>query len=196
LHTEGKNVKVSREQAAKHRERILDVAAKMFRERGFDGIGVADLMQQAGFTHGGFYGHFASKEALMAQACARAFAEKVALWHEERELDVDRPLASAATYYLTAAHRDDPGTGCPMATLASDVARQAPSIRRAFTEGLRQLVELLTAKLPGSSQAGKRRSALAAWATLVGALMLARAVDDPELSDEILHAVSASLSAL
>ena len=189
-------MKVSREQAAKHRERILDVAAKMFRERGFDGIGVADLMQQAGFTHGGFYGHFASKEALMAQACARAFAEKVALWHEERELDVDRPLASAATYYLTAAHRDDPGTGCPMATLASDVARQAPSIRRAFTEGLRQLVELLTAKLPGSSQAGKRRSALAAWATLVGALMLARAVDDPELSDEILHAVSASLSAL
>jgi TetR/AcrR family transcriptional repressor of nem operon len=189
-------VKVSREQAAKHRERILDVAIKRFRERGFDGIGVADLMQQAGFTHGGFYGHFSSKEELMAQACTRAFAEKAALWQEERELDVDRPLASVAKYYLTAEHRDDPGSGCPMATLAIDVSRQAPPVRRAFTEGLRQLVELLTAKLPGSSQAAKRRRALAAWATLVGALMLARAVDDPELSDEMLHAVSASLSAL
>jgi TetR/AcrR family transcriptional regulator, transcriptional repressor for nem operon len=190
------NVKVSREQAAKHRERILEVATKRFRERGFDGIGVADLMQQAGFTHGGFYGHFSSKEELMAQACTRAFAEKATLWQEERELDVDRPLASVAKYYLTAEHRDDPGSGCPMATLAIDVSRQAPPVRRAFTEGLRQLVEFLTAKLPGSSQAAKRRRALAAWATLVGALMLARAVDDPELSDEILHAVSASLSAL
>ena len=78
---------------------------------------------------------------------------------------------------------------------AIDVARQAAPVRRAFSEGLRQLVELLTAKLPGRSQAAKRRSALAAWATLVGALILARAVDDPDLSDEMLHAVSASLSA-
>ena len=77
-------MKVSREQAAKHRERILGVATKRFRERGFDGISVADLMQQAGFTHGGFYGHFSSKEELMAQACTRAFAEKAALWQEER----------------------------------------------------------------------------------------------------------------
>jgi TetR/AcrR family transcriptional regulator, transcriptional repressor for nem operon len=193
---EGNHMKVSREQAVKHRARILDVATKRFRERGFDGISVADLMQQAGFTHGGFYGHFSSKEELMAQACTRAFAEKAALWQEERELDVDRPLASLATYYLTAAHRDDPGSGCPMAALAIDVSRQAPPVRRAFTEGLRQLVELLTAKLPGRSQAAKRRSALAAWATLVGALILARAVDDPDLSDEMLHAVSASLNAL
>jgi TetR/AcrR family transcriptional regulator, transcriptional repressor for nem operon len=193
---EGNHMKVSREQAVKHRARILDVATKRFCEHGFDGIGVADLMQQAGFTHGGFYGHFSSKEELMAQACTRAFAEKAALWQEERELDVDRPLASLATYYLTAAHRDDPGSGCPMAALAIDVSRQAPPVRRAFTEGLRQLVELLTAKLPGRSQAAKRRSALAAWATLVGALILARAVDDPDLSDEMLHAVSASLSAL
>jgi TetR/AcrR family transcriptional repressor of nem operon len=190
------NVKVSREQAAKNRERILEVAAKMFRERGFDGIGVADLMHQAGFTHGGFYGHFSSKEELMAQACARSFAEKVALWHEERELDVDRPLASAAKYFLTAEHRDDPGTGCPTATLAIDVSRQAPPIRRAFTDGLRRLVEFLTAKLPPGSQAAKRKKALFAWATLVGAMMLARAVDDPEFSDEILNAVSESMSDL
>jgi TetR/AcrR family transcriptional repressor of nem operon len=189
-------VKVSREQAAKNRERILEVAAKLFRERGFDGIGVADLMHQAGFTHGGFYGHFASKEELMAQACARSFAEKISLWHDERELDVDRPLASAAKYYLTAGHRDDPGTGCPTATLAIDVSRQAPPIRRAFTEGLRQLVEFLTEKLPGRSKAAKRRKALFAWATLVGAMILARAVDDPELSDEILSAVSESISTL
>lgn len=189
-------MKVSREQAAKNRERILEVAAKLFRERGFDGIGVADLMRQAGFTHGGFYGHFSSKEELMAQACARSFAEKVALWHEKRELDVDRPLASAAKYYLTAEHRDNPGTGCPTATLAIDVSRQAPPIRRVFTEGLRQLVECLTAKLPGNSRAAKRKKALSAWAALVGAMILARAVDEPELSDEILCAVADSISAL
>ena len=189
-------MKVSREQAAQNRERILAVAAQRFRERGFDGIGVADLMKQAGFTHGGFYGHFASKEELMAQACAHAFAEKVALWYDERELDVERPLASVATYFLTAEHRDDPGTGCPTATLAIDVSRQAPSIRRAFTDGLRQLVEFLTAKLPGRSKVAKRRKALAAWSTLVGAMMLARAVDDPDLSDEILNAVAAFISDL
>lgn len=189
-------MKVSREQAAKNRERILEVAANMFRERGFDGIGVADLMKQAGFTHGGFYGHFASKEDLMAQACARAFADKVALWYEERELDADRPLASAAQYYLTAEHRDDPASGCPTATLAIEVARQAPPVRRAFTDGLRQLVEFLTTKLPGGSQAAKRQKALAAWSTLAGAMMLARAVDDPELSDEILNAASESISDL
>jgi TetR/AcrR family transcriptional repressor of nem operon len=168
----------------------------MFRERGFDGIGVADLMKQAGFTHGGFYGHFASKEDLMAQACAYSFAQKISLWHEDRELDADRPLASAAKYYLTPEHRDHPATGCPTATLATDVSRQAPSIRRAFTEGLQQLVEFLAAKLPGSSKAVKRKKALAAWATLAGAMMLARAVDDPEFSDEILNAASESINDL
>ena len=118
----------------------------------------------------------------MAQACTRAFAEKAALWQEERELDVDRPLASVAKYYLTAEHRDDPGSGCPMATLAIDVSRQAPPVRRAFTEGLRQLVAFPTAKLPGSSQAAKRRRALAAWATLVGALMLAKAISGKDVT--------------
>jgi TetR/AcrR family transcriptional repressor of nem operon len=189
-------VKVSREQSLRNRERILEVAATMFRERGFDGIGVADLMKRAGFTHGGFYGHFTSKEDLMAQACAQAFAEKVALWYEKRELDADRPLASAAKYFLTTAHRDDPGTGCPTATLAIDVSRQGPSVRHAFTDGLRELVEFLTSKLPGRSKAVKRQKALFAWAALAGAMMLARAVDDPEFSDEILNAVTASISDL
>jgi TetR/AcrR family transcriptional repressor of nem operon len=147
-------VKVTRQQAEKNRQRIVDVAARMFREHGFAGIGVAELMKQAGFTHGGFYGQFASKADLMAQACAQAFADKVSLWHEARELDVDRPLASAAQYFLTAAHRDDPGTGCPTAN---------------------------------------RQRALCAWSTLVGAMILARAVDDPDFSDEILQAVSESI---
>jgi TetR/AcrR family transcriptional repressor of nem operon len=105
-------------------------------------------------------------------------------------------LASVATYYLSAGHRDDPGSGCPTATLAIDVSRQAPPIRRAFAEGLRHLVEFLTGKLPGRSQVAKRRQALFAWSTLVGTMILARAVDDPEFSDEILSAVSESLSTL
>jgi TetR/AcrR family transcriptional repressor of nem operon len=181
-------MKVSREQAAQNRERIVKQAARLFRERGFDGIGVADLMREAGFTHGGFYGHFASKEDLMAEACSQAFADKAAQWTNERELDSQHPLASAAAYYLASGHRDDPGDGCPLATLAVDAARQTPPVRRAFQAGFERLVAFFVNVLPGRSRAAKRRKALSAWSTLVGAMVLARAVKDPGLSDEILAA--------
>src|ERR1043165_9265950 len=113
-------MKVSREQAARNRERILDTAAQLFRERGFDGIGVADLMKAAGLTHGGFYGHFASKEDLMAQACTRASARSRGLWTKLAERAPDDPLSEIAGVYLTSKHRDNPGEGCLMAALASE----------------------------------------------------------------------------
>ena len=188
----GTTVKVSREQAAKNRQHILDVAARLFRERGFGGVGVADLMHQAGFTHGGFYGHFSSKDDLMAQACQHACAEKMSLWGEERDIDAGQPLASVASHYLTPRHRDDPGTGCPLAALAVDVSRQGSPTQQAFTDGLQGLVELLMAKLPGKDQAAKRKEALSTWSTLVGAMVLSRAVNDPRLSDEILNAAAES----
>src|SRR5437870_9078504 len=113
-------MKVSREQAAQNRERILHAAAQLFRERGFEGVGVADLMKEAGLTHGGFYGHFSSKEDLMAQACARASARSRSLWSKLAERSPQDPLSEIAGVYLTSRHRDNPGEGCLMAALATD----------------------------------------------------------------------------
>jgi TetR/AcrR family transcriptional repressor of nem operon len=186
-------MKVSREQAAENRERILNVAARLFRERGFDGIGVADLMKNAGLTHGGFYGHFSSKEDLMAQACARAIADSLDAWNRRADRATESPLSAVTTSYLSTRHRDNPGSGCLLAALGADVSRQGPPVRRTVTEGLRSFVEILARLVPGKSKAAKRQKALATYAGLVGAVVLARAVDDPELSREILQAVSTSI---
>jgi TetR/AcrR family transcriptional repressor of nem operon len=188
----GRQMRVSREQAAGNRERILDVAAKLFREKGFDGIGVADLMGAAGLTHGGFYGHFASKEDLVAQACARALGRSVEAWARSAEQGTRSPMAVITASYLSAKHRDHPGSGCLLAALGTDVSRQGSSVRRAVTQGLLRLIELLTGIVPGRSPAAKRARALATMASLVGALVLARAVDDKALSEEILQATAVS----
>jgi TetR/AcrR family transcriptional regulator, transcriptional repressor for nem operon len=188
-------MKVSREQAAANRERILDVASKLFRERGLDGVGVADLMQEAGLTHGGFYGHFASKEDLMAQACERAFANSAAKWAKVCARADGKPIAAIAKSYLSAQHRDDPGSGCAVATLAVESARHGSKVRRAIASGVQALAEVLTDAIPGRSRAAKRRVALTSFASMVGAVVLARAVHDAELSEEILDAVSTSIEA-
>jgi len=182
-------MKVTREQAAANRERVLDAAAKLFRERGFGGIGVAELMKGAGLTHGGFYGQFASKDDLMAQACARGFEVSGAHWRKLAERAPDDPMAAIAAAYLSAAHRDHPGDGCVVAALGPEAARQAGPVRRAITEGVQSLVALVAQWVPGRSAAARRRQALATFASFVGALVLARAVDDPALSQEILAAV-------
>src|SRR3954467_8361612 len=104
-------MKVSREQAAQNRERILEAAAKLCRERGFEGIGVADLMREAGLTHGGFYGHFGSKEELMAEACTHALERSRALWAKRAAAHPDAPLEELARIYLHPRHRDNPGQG-------------------------------------------------------------------------------------
>src|SRR5438309_11707248 len=105
-------MKVSREQAARNRERIVETAAQRFRERGFEGIGVADLMKEAGLTHGGFYGHFSSKEDLIAEASARALAQSLALWGKLADRAPGDPLSALAGAYLISRHRDHPGAGC------------------------------------------------------------------------------------
>ncbi len=189
-------MKVSREQAAANRERILDIASELFRERGFDGIGVADLMKHAGLTHGGFYGHFSSKEDLMAQACDRALMESVAKWRRVSARADDKPLTAIVKAYLSTRTRDDPGAGCAIAALAVDASRHGPKVRRSFTEGVRSLVEILAEVVPGKSRVAKRKIALTTFAGMVGALILARAVDDPELSEEILSATAGSIQRL
>ena len=185
-------MKVSREQAAQNRERILDAAAQLFRERGFEGIGVADLMKTVGLTHGGFYGHFSSKDDLMAQACARALERSHDTWTRHAGRSSDEAVALIARGYLSGKHRDDPGAGCLLAALGSDVARQAPAVRHTVTEGLRRALDLLAHLVPGNSAKNKRQKAITAYASWVGALVMARAADDRLLSQEIMDAVLAS----
>jgi TetR/AcrR family transcriptional repressor of nem operon len=188
-------MKVSREQAAHNRERIVEAAAQLFRERGFDGIGVADLMNEAGLTHGGFYGHFSSKDDLIAEASARALTRSLALLSDLAERAPDDPLSAIAGAYLNNKHRDEPGTGCVLAALGSDLSRQGPGVRRAVTDHMRSAVELLTKLIPGRSRAVRRQKAISTYATLVGAMVIARAVDNRELSQEILNAARASVKA-
>ena len=188
-------MKVSREQADQNRERIVEAAAQLFRERGFDGIGVADLMKGAGFTHGGFYGHFSSKEDLMAAAAARALTGSLAAWSQLADRASGDPLSAVAGAYLTSRHRDNPGAGCLLAALGPDVSRQGPTVRHAVTDYVRSAVDLLTKLVQRKSKAARRRKAISTYATLVGAMVIARAVDDRALSQEILDAGLASVKA-
>src|SRR6185295_6645376 len=177
-------MRVTREQAEANREKIVAVASTLFRKHGFDGIGVADIMKKAGLTHGGFYGQFGSKDDLAAEACTSAL-QGVDTWISASEKG---GFEMAVKNYLTPEHRDDRANGCPFAALGSDIVRQPRTVRHAMTEGFRTTIDKLVRMLPGRSAQARRERALATMAGLVGALILSRAVDDSELSDQILEA--------
>lgn len=187
-------MRVSREKSVESRERILEAAASLFREKGFDGIGLADIMKAAGLTHGGFYGHFGSKEDLEAEALSLALARSGTVWSQLVDSAAARPLAALASYYLTPDHRESVGEGCAFAALGADTARKGERVRSALTAGLEPFLALLSNVVPGRSKVQRRRKAIATLAEMVGAIILARAVDDPALSDEILAATSRNLS--
>ena len=186
-------MRVSREKAAENRQRIIDAAGALFRAKGFAGIGVADIMRAADLTHGGFYGHFASKDDLAAQASRRALARSAAKWERIAAGSPKDAYAALLANYLTPTHRDDPARGCAFASLASDAARGGKAVRGAFADGLRPFLDILAEAIPGRSKAARRRKAVATMAALVGAIALARAVGDLSLSDEILDAVHREL---
>jgi TetR/AcrR family transcriptional repressor of nem operon len=186
-------MRVSKEQASKNRQRVLDLAAQRFREHGFDGIGVAELMQQAGLTHGGFYGQFASKDALMQEACAQVMHGSMENLRAIAAQQPEQPCQAIYAGYLSEAHRQQPGTGCLFAALGSELARQAPSTRHTVTDGFKAVAELLAGYMPGGTPAQQRQQALAAYASMIGAQICARAVDDPALAAEILQASAAVL---
>ena len=180
-------MRVSREQVAENRRTILEAAGRLFGERGFEAVSVAEIMNAAGLTHGGFYGYFKSKDDLVAEALADTLTR-----------NRERPSGDFATYvagYLSRAHRDDRGHGCATAALAADTARQADGARAAMTTGLKRQIERLSGIVPGEDSAQRRRAAIGSWATMVGAMILARASDDPELSDEVLDQTCAWLAA-
>jgi TetR/AcrR family transcriptional repressor of nem operon len=186
-------MRVSRIQAARNHERVLEMATRMFRERGIDGIGVADLMKAAGLTHGGFYGHFKSKEDLVAQACGRAVSRMRKRWIDLVDHATGDPLEALADTYLTPKHRDNAGRGCTMAAIGSEIARQGSAVRRSVTDELRPFLDYLSGIVDGGSSTLRRQKALATYASMVGALVVSRSVDDIDLSNEVLAAVAATM---
>lgn len=177
--------RVSREQAQLNREKVVEVASALFRERGLNGIGVADIMAAAGLTVGGFYGQFASKDALAGEAFAQAL-----------EGDTRDTFDAFIETYLSQAHIVTPGRGCPVAALANDAAREAPDspIRVSFTSGVRRFVDRIVTWMPEASRGRRRERAMVTLATLVGAVTLARAVNDDGLRTELLDAIRAGVS--
>ena len=189
--------RTSRETTALRREAVVQAAARLFRQRGVDAVSVPDLMGEAGLTHGGFYRHFVSKDALEAEAYGRGLEQMAELvWSliEAEGGDGDAARVALFDHYLSPGHRDDVGQGCATAALASDAARkpQAAPLRVAVGEGVGRMVDILE-RLSAAGGPDARAKALANFATLVGALVLARATAGAALSDEFLKAVRSSL---
>jgi TetR/AcrR family transcriptional regulator, transcriptional repressor for nem operon len=180
-------MKVSKEQVAEHRTRIMVAAARLFRQRGFDDVTVADVMKEAGLTHGAFYGHFPSKEALIAEAVGHALPSAA------NSPDPRRPAADYADGYLSVRHRNNRATGCLFSSLGTEAARGSADLRHSMTQAIRYRIDYLAADVDGGTSHAKRRAAIAAWASMVGAMVLARIVDDDEFSREILSETRASL---
>lgn len=170
------------------RAAILDVAARRFRADGVDGAGVAEIMRDAGLTHGGFYAHFKSKDDLLTAAIETMFDESLTRIENWRQrFGQSKAFERYIDNYLTGAHRDEPARGCPIAALGSDMQRRTRTTQRAFDQGVETLIVALTDLLPPAK--GKARADLAAsiLGDLVGALLLARCTADPEASDRILE---------
>jgi TetR/AcrR family transcriptional regulator, transcriptional repressor for nem operon len=182
-----KRTDLSRKEAT--HERIVEVAARAIRRTGYGGTGVADIMKEAGLTHGGFYAHFASREAMLAEAADRAGAEAVAaLARIAAAGPPQHALKSLLGAYLSKAHVEGVETGCAVAALGSEMPRQAPEVRRAATRRIKEQIDLVARQSPDWGQPGAHERALVTVATMVGALVLARAVDDPKLSDALREA--------
>jgi AcrR family transcriptional regulator len=170
-------------------ERIVAVAARAIRRSGYDGTGVADIMKEAGLTHGAFYSHFASREAMLAEAAGRACAESAAAAAEVAAREpAGAALASMLDAYLSKAHAENAEVGCPLAALGSETSRQAPEVRRTTTRHIKEMVDLVARQAPDWGRPAAHERALVTLSTMVGALLLARAVDDPGLSDGLREA--------
>ncbi len=176
------------------RQKIVETAAARFRKDGIEGVGLADLMAEAGLTHGGFYSHFSSKEDLVRAAVEEASCVSSSRFAKRTE---EEGLEGWIRYYLHAGHRDHPERGCVAAALVGELARRPGSTREPFTENLSKVISSISGLLPGrQSPETKRRTAIAIFSTLIGALQMARAVSDPALSKEILEAGTSSALAL
>lgn len=181
-------MRVSRVQAEENRQTVINVASRLFREHGFDGIGLKDLMKGAGLTQGAFYKQFTSKEDLAAQASRRALESAFSRWSAAAIANPDDPLGAVIAFYLSAEHREERMDGCPVVALGSDAARQGADVKASFEAGIRQYLEMLgnwVGEAEGDEPGGK---AMAILSTMVGAVLLSRAVNDPDLARAFLDA--------
>ena len=192
-------MKVSKAQAAENREGIVDAAARLYREKGLDGVGVAEITRDAGLTHGGLYRHFESKDALAREACLRAFEWTITpldgLASPETDGSPANSLRALVHGYLSATHRDHPGEGCPAAALAADAARAGPEMSEVFAQGVERNIQRFMGVLQGD-EVTKRTETIVTLSSMVGALVLARATaaGNPVLSEEILATLREQLA--
>lgn len=178
-------MRVSRAQAEANREAVINVASRLFREHGFDGIGLKDLMKGAGLTQGGFYKQFQSKDDLAALASRRAMESATRRWSSVAASGSD-PLTAVVDMYLSADHRGETGEGCPLVALGSDAARQSKDVRTPFQDGIKAHLQVLEELMPQDGEPDPTEKAMLTLALMVGAVTLSRIVTDPDLSDKIL----------
>ena len=182
-------MRYSKEHKQETHARILKKASVRLREKGAHGIGVADLMKEAGLTHGGFYAHFDSREALVIEAFAYAMDRSTERWRKvAEETPVDKRLATIVENYLTPVHRDDPGNGCAVPALGAEIARESPKTRKAFAAKLEQMIDMMADQVPDVPRKAARKQAMATLATMIGTLVLSRIAGTGEFSGEILGA--------
>ena len=186
-------MRVSRTQAEKNRQTVIDVASRLFREHGFDGIGLKDLMESAGLTQGAFYKQFASKEDLAAQASRRALESAFQRWSAAAAANPQDPFGAVIAFYLSTEHRAERMEGCPVVALGSDAARQGANVKASFEAGIREYLELLGPWVGEADGEEPSSKAMALLSTMVGAVLLSRAVNDERLSKRLLEAAAASV---
>jgi TetR/AcrR family transcriptional repressor of nem operon len=175
-------MRVSRTQAAENRETVINVASRLFRERGFDGIGLKDLMKGAGLTQGAFYKQFASKEDLAAQASRRALESAFNRWSTAMAAKPEDPLGAVLAFYLSMGHREKKMDGCPLVALAADAARQGDEVKASFEVGIKAHLEILGRLIAETEDCEAKGKAMAVLSLMVGAVTLSRAVNDPDLA--------------
>jgi TetR/AcrR family transcriptional repressor of nem operon len=182
-------MRYSKEHKQETHARIVRKASVRLREKGAHGIGVADLMKEAGLTHGGFYAHFDSREALLIESFAYAMDRSMAYWRKAAaETSPEKRLATIVDSYLTAVHRDDPGRGCAVPTLGAEIARESPKARKAFAAKLEQMIDMIAEQLIDLPPKAARKQAAVTLATMMGTLVLSRIAGNGEFSDDILAA--------
>jgi TetR/AcrR family transcriptional repressor of nem operon len=182
-------MRYSKEHKLETHARIVKKASVRLREKGAHGVGVADLMKEAGLTHGGFYAHFDSREALVIEAFTDAMDRATERWRKLAEqTPPEKRLATIVGTYLTPLHRDDPGHGCAVPTLGAEIARESPKTRKAFAAKLEQMIDMMAAQIPELPRKAARKQAMAVIATMMGTLVLARVAGTGDFSDEILGA--------
>lgn len=179
-------MRVSRKQAELNRQTVIETGSRLFRERGFDGIGLKDLMKEAGFTQGGFYKQFDSKNNLIAETSRRAIEMSCQDWKEAITGHPGHELDAILAFYLSLEHRAAPGVGCPLAALGSDAARQSPEVKASFEAGIKNILQMVEGFMPSEGDRTPASRAFGILSLLVGAMTLARLVEDEQLAANFL----------